>query len=96
MKRAEVKSRAITSVGYDDDAKILEIEFHSGRVYAYANVDRSLYEWLLKVPDKGGLFNRMIRDRFEEKEITPVPEGPDLLALLRDSVKADDSKPSDA
>lgn len=95
MQRVDVESRAIKSVGYDDDAQTLEIEFRSGRVYAYVNVDRSLYEWLLKVPDKGGLFNRLIRDRFDEKEITPIPEAPDLLTLLRDSVKTDGSTPSE-
>ncbi len=96
MQRAEVKSRAIKSVGYHDDTRTLEIEFRSGRIYAYANVDRPIYEWLLKVPDKGGLFNRLIRERFDEKELTSLPEAPDLLTLLRDSVKADGAKPSDA
>jgi hypothetical protein len=85
MERTPVESKAIVSVGHDEGTSILEIEFRNGRVYHYADVPRSLYEWLLRVPDKGGLFNRMIRDRFAETEVTEVVEQ-DLLQALRDSV----------
>lgn len=90
VQRTPVPSRAFTSVGYDDETQTLEIEFTSGRVFQYAGVPRSAYEWLLRAPSKGGIFNRLIRDRFPEVDVTPVVEQ-DLLAKLRDSLtKSDD------
>lgn len=85
MNRTLVESKAIVSVGHDEATSTLELEFKSGRVYSYAEVPRSLYDWLLRVPDKGGFFNRMIRDRYVEAEVTEVVEQ-DLLQALRDSV----------
>src|SRR5690606_38850776 len=91
VQRTPVTSRALVSVGYDDETQTLEIEFTRGRVFQYAGVPRSTYEWLLRAPNKGGIFNRLIRDRFVEVDVTPVVEQ-DLLAQLRDSLtkKGDD------
>ncbi|MBA7540511.1 hypothetical protein ES705_32810 [subsurface metagenome] len=38
MKRKQVESSNLASVGYDADKKILEIEFNHGGVYQYFNV----------------------------------------------------------
>jgi hypothetical protein len=90
VQRSPVSSRALISVGYDNETQTLEVEFTRGRVFQYAGVPRSTYEWLLRAPNKGGIFNRLIRDRFPEVEVTPVVEQ-DLLAKLRDSLtKSDD------
>ncbi len=85
VERVSVESKALVSVGYDDETQILEIEFKNGRVFQYLKVPRSLFEWLLRAPGKGGLFNRLIRDRFPEVDVTPVVEQ-DLLGALRDSL----------
>lgn len=91
MDRVEqklVKSQAIRAVGYEDPGQTLEIEFTSGRIYRYLGVPRSLYDWLLRSPSKGGIFNRMIRDRYEEIDVTPVPEQ-DLEDALRRSLSSE-------
>ncbi len=90
MDRQAVESKAIRSVGYDETVQVLEIEFRSGRVYQYDAVPPSMYEWLLRTNDKGGVFNRLIRDRFAEREVTPAPVVQDIEALLRASLHRDD------
>ena len=72
-------------MGYDDESETLEIEFSNGRVFQYSGVAPSTYEWLLRAPNKGGIFNRLIRDRFVEVEVTPVVEQ-DLLEALQNSL----------
>ncbi len=89
MELVAVTSRAIRAIGHDADARTLFVEFSSGRTYSYAGVPREVYEWLLRAPGKGGLFNRLIRDKYEEHEVTEHGPEPDLLAQLRDSL--DDS-----
>lgn len=86
MERVPVQSRAIRSIGYRDSDQTLEIEFDSGRVYQYSGAPRSLFEWLLRSPSKGGIFNRMIRDQYPELDVTPGEEQ-DLEAALRASLR---------
>jgi len=89
MDRQGVASKAIRSMGYDEAGQVLEIEFRNGRVYQYTAVPPSMFEWLLRTSDKGGVFNRLIRDRFAERDVTPVPDVQDLEALLRASLDRD-------
>lgn len=86
VERAPVASKSLVSVGYDTDASELEVEFHSGRVYRYAGVPASVHAWLMRNPAKGGLFNRMIRDKYPYRDVTPVPET-DLAGDLRRSLE---------
>ena len=62
MNRTPVSSSNLSSVGYDPASKILEIEFHSGRVYQYFNVPESVYHGLMNASSKGGYFNQHIKD----------------------------------
>ncbi len=62
MKRTEVESSMIRSVGYDPDARILEIEFNSGQVYQYFDVPPQEYEGLMKAESHGRYFLANIRD----------------------------------
>ncbi len=64
MRRQHVESSAISSVGYDADAKVLEVEFSSGAVYKYRGVPPGVYRSLMKASSKGQYVSRRIRDRF--------------------------------
>ena len=55
-----VSSSNISSVGYEDG--ILEVHFHSGGVYQFDNVPRSVYESLLTAPSKGKFFHKYIEN----------------------------------
>ena len=57
-----VYSSNLSSVGYENG--VLEIHFHSGGIYQYDNVPRSVYEALLAAPSKGKYFHKHIKDNY--------------------------------
>lgn len=70
MQRTRVRSSALTSIGYSPEDEILEIEFHSGRVYQYLGVPTPEYENLIAADSLGRWFNKHIRDAYEREEVT--------------------------
>ena len=81
-----MQSRSLTSVGYDAAASALEIEFQSGRVYRFEGVPQSVHAWLLRTPSKGAYFNRMIRDCYPYRDVTPGEPQRDLSEDLQRSL----------
>ena len=73
MERVPVQSTSLVSIGYDAASAELEVEFSSGRIYVYTGVPESAHAWLMRSPGKGGLFNRMIRDAYPFRDVTPGP-----------------------
>jgi hypothetical protein len=65
MQRERVSSSAISSVGYDPQSLVLEVEFQSGVVYDYYGVPPRVFHQLMKAPSKGSFVSRRIRDRYE-------------------------------
>lgn len=88
MQRQPVQSRALRSAGYDPDTQELELEFHSGQVYLYEQVPQSVYDWLLRAPNKGIFVTRQITGRYPERALSrPEATAPDALEqALRDSL----------
>ena len=64
MRRSLVSSSAISSVGYDPKARVLEVEFSSGAVYDYYGVPPKVYASLMSAESKGQFLSRKIRDRY--------------------------------
>lgn len=62
MERKPVKSGNIASVGYDEENKILEIEFHSGGIYQYEPITASGYRDFINAPSLGTYFSRFIKN----------------------------------
>jgi len=88
MERVVVESSSLRSVGYDENARVLEVEFLSGRIYSYAGVPPETYDWLMRSKGKGGYFNRMIRDRYAMSDVTPgMPSLGNLEVALRRSLE---------
>lgn len=89
MERITVESRAIASVGYDDEARMLRVEFRSGSVYHYLEVPRSVFEWLLRTPNKGVFVARQITGRYAFESVPLTPATPDaaLEEALRRSLR---------
>jgi dephospho-CoA kinase len=65
MKRINVKSSNIKSVGYDEVNKVLEIEFNNSGVYHYEDVDPATTEEFLNASSLGKTFNRAIKNSFK-------------------------------
>ena len=94
MERVPVESNSLRSVGYEAATQTLEVEFTNGRIYRYAEVPPQTHDWLMRSKGKGGYFNRMVRDRYAMRDVTPEPPETDLEARLRRSL--DDHPDRDA
>ena len=69
MKRELVQSSNIESIGYDGKTSKLEVKFHSGDVYQYANVPEFIYKGLHDAESKGKYFHANIRDKYAFNKI---------------------------
>lgn len=69
MKRQQVTSSNIYSVGYDVQSQILEIEFHSGGIYQYFNVPSAIFNNLMSASSHGSYFNRYIKGQYQSTKI---------------------------
>jgi len=88
MERHPVDSTALASVGHDPEAEVLEIEFRTGKVYRYRGVTAQLHAWLMRSPDKGGIFNRLIDGQYPFDRIDHLRDDePSLEDQLRASLR---------
>ena len=72
MWREPVESKALRSVGYDADSRVLEIEFASGTVYRYFNVPQRIHVDLMTAKSHGEFFATHIRDAgFDYEQLGP-------------------------
>ena len=72
MRRVPVESEAIRSVDYDFDARLLEIEFHSGAIYRYFDVPAGVHLALMQAASLGEAFARLVRNAgFEYSQARP-------------------------
>lgn len=77
ITRRSVKSSNVASVGYDQKRCVLEIEFHSGTVYRYADVPAPAHAAFLNAKSMGIHFARNIKPRFACKKMSPPKGGND-------------------
>lgn len=56
-----VKSSNLKAVGYDEEKRILYVDFLNGAKYQYFDVPRFLFEELLKADSKGSYLDRRIK-----------------------------------
>jgi len=73
MERQDVLSSNIKSFGYNINSKTMEIEFFSGDIYEYYNVDESVNHEFKDAISKGKFFNRSINGKYEAKKIFSPP-----------------------
>lgn len=69
MRRQPVRSTSITSVGYAPDDEVLEVEFHTGRVYAYRGVPADVHQQLLDAPSVGAFVAHRIKPHYPATEV---------------------------
>ena len=62
MLMIPVDSSDLSAVGYDADAQVLYISFHSGGLYRYFDVPEAVYQGLLSASSKGRFFHAHIRN----------------------------------
>lgn len=64
MDRYSVASSNISSIGYDTATETLEVEFLSGAVYQYYNVNQNMYDRLMQESSKGRFLNTYIKNAY--------------------------------
>jgi hypothetical protein len=64
MKRIDVDSTLIHSIGYDEAKRTLEVTFQDGDTYRYYEVEPDVVEEFLDAESKGAYFNDYIRDSY--------------------------------
>ena len=64
MKRVPVKSSNLAAVGYDERNKTLEIEFNSGGIYQYFEVEKTIFDGLMNAESHGRFFNQNIKGQY--------------------------------
>lgn len=69
MDRTPVSSSNLSSVGYDEKERILEIEFNDGGVYQYYNVPPRIHSELMNASSHGKYFHRKIKEEFRYDQI---------------------------
>jgi len=62
IERTPVRSSALRSVGYDQEQRVLEIEFTNGTVYQYFDVSPDVYRGLMAAESHGRYFHQHVRD----------------------------------
>ena len=62
MERLKVKSHNLSSVGYDSENSVLEVEFKNGKVYQYFGVSPDVYGGLMGGKSLGKYFYKNIRN----------------------------------
>jgi len=68
MRRQQVESTSLESVGFDAATNQLEIQFRAGGVYRYA-VPRRIYRELMEASSLGAFFARRIRHAYPGWEV---------------------------
>lgn len=59
-----ISSTMASAMGYDKQRKILQIEFNSGSVYQYADVEIETWQCFLNSDSKGKFFNKEIKGHY--------------------------------
>ncbi|MEW6170547.1 MAG: KTSC domain-containing protein [Candidatus Omnitrophota bacterium] len=67
MNRKHIVSSNISSIGYDVNNKILEIEFKNGSIYQYFNVPSNVFDKLMSVSSQGNYFYHNIKNTYDYK-----------------------------
>lgn len=63
-------SSNIASSAYDDERRVLRIEFTSGGAYEYLNCPRETFEALEASPSPGSFFNRNIKNAYQTVKLS--------------------------
>jgi hypothetical protein len=69
MNRKPVSSSSIRSIGYDPDAKILEVELQNGGIYQYFQVPRETHDDLINAASIGRYYSKYVRDSYKYRKV---------------------------
>ncbi|MNJ56166.1 hypothetical protein D3C77_516990 [compost metagenome] len=65
MQMVQVRSSAITAVGYDASTRRMKITFKQGRTYDFCGVPPEVHQGLMSAGSLGSYYDRVIKDRYQ-------------------------------
>ncbi len=74
IRRQQIDSSALNSVGYSKRLHALEIEFRDGLIYRYEEVPVTLYRGLVAAESKARFYNRHVRGKYHCVRVKPRQE----------------------
>ena len=69
MERKRVNSPKFRSVGYDERAQVLEIEFTSGQVLQYLRVSHETHRRLMAAPNAAAYYEDNIAEDYTSRRV---------------------------
>ncbi len=69
MERRKVSSSKIRSVGYDERARVLEVEHSDGSVYQYTGVSQEVHRRMMAAPSVVSFYQDRIEEDFSRKRM---------------------------
>ncbi len=69
MERSKVSSSKIRSVGYDERARVLEVEHSDGSVYQYTGVSQEVHRRMMAAPSIVSFYQDRIEEDFSRKRM---------------------------
>ncbi|MBV6622936.1 MAG: KTSC domain-containing protein [Rivularia sp. (in: Bacteria)] len=64
-----VASTMASAIGYDSENEVLQIEFNSGAVYQYSDIDEDTWEDLYSSDAVGKYYNQYIKGKYQSQRI---------------------------
>lgn len=70
ITRTTCTSSNLVSYGYDESRRVLAVEFKSGHVLHYRNVDLGTWERMIDAESKGSFYAKHVKGRFPADPMT--------------------------
>lgn len=69
LNESEMNSSALDKAMYNFETNTLKIQFKSGKIYEYENVDQSVYQRLCEAESQGKFFHDEIKNNYSHIEL---------------------------
>ena len=69
MERRKVNSSKIRSVGYDERARVLEVEHSDGSIYQYSGVSNEVHRRMMAAPTIASFYQDRIEEDYSRKRV---------------------------
>ena len=64
-----VDSSMIRSIAFEEDRRVLGIEFHSGGIYYFSDVPKSVHQGIMLASSKGSYFLNTVKGQYTFQRI---------------------------
>lgn len=69
MERRKVSASKIRSVGYDERARLLEVEHNDGSVFQYSGVSQEMHRKMMASPSIVSFYQDRIEEEFSRRRM---------------------------